>query len=139
MRRVGHAAQARDRGDEHQPPVVAFQQVADGGARAVEGGGEVGADDPVPAFARHLVERRALGDSGVHDQQVDRTIGGAGFVERRDDAPRVGHVALDHASTVLVGHGLERLDSSPQQRQFRAGDVQVSGGGGADSRTSASD
>ena len=88
MRGIGNAAKAATEATKTMRPFSLCEQVGERRLRAVERGGQVDRDDPVPALARHLVERRALGDPGIDDQHVDRAVRGAGFVECAGDASR---------------------------------------------------
>ncbi len=88
---------------------------------------------------RHLVERRALGDPGVDDQQVDRAVDRAGFVEGLGDLVRLGDVAGDGVTAELLGGLLERLHPPAEQRQLGAGGMEMRGGRGADPGPAAGD
>ena len=85
------------------------------------------------------MERGALGDPGVDDEEVDGAVDSAGFVERRGDALGIGDIALDDFAAMTIRHRLQRLDSPPKKRQLRAGFVQMGGGGGADAGASTGD
>ncbi len=137
MRRIGHSAKARDGRDEYQPAILAGEQVRKGRLRAVERGGQVGRDDPVPAFASHLRERSALGNAGIDDQHLDRPVQGARFLESIADLAGVGDVASDRRAAKLFGKGEQRLHPASENRDLGTGRMKVGRGRGADARASA--
>ncbi len=125
MRRVRHSAQARDRSDEHEPPVLAREQILDRRLRAVERGGEIDGDDPVPALAAHLVEGGALGDPGIDHQHFDRAVQRSRFLERVADLLRIGDVAADRGSGDALRHLLQGLETAAEERDPGSGRMEM--------------
>ncbi len=85
------------------------------------------------------MERRAFGDPGIDDQQVDRAVEGAGFVEGVADLLGVGDVAADRRPAQFFTDRQQRLHPPSQQRQFGARGVKLFRRSGADTRAAAGD
>src|SRR5205085_6031043 len=79
------------------------------------------------------------GDSGIDDQQVDRAVDGARFVEGLGDLVGLGNVAGHSVAAVLLRNRLERLHPPPEQRQLGAGGMEMRGGRRADPGAAAGD
>jgi hypothetical protein len=85
------------------------------------------------------VERRALGDSGIHDQHLDRAVDRPRFLERVGDLARLGDVARHGIAAEALCGLLQRLHPPPEQGDFRAGRVKVRCSRGADAGATAGD
>ena len=88
---------------------------------------------------RPAAEGGAVADAGVDDQEGDRAVGGAGFVEGAVDRVAVGNVALDGGAVDNFRRALQRIQSPAEDRDLGAGGVEMGGGGGANSCAAAGD
>ena len=71
------------------------------------------------------MERRALGDAGIDDQHLDRTVRRAGFVERAVQLFPVGDVGLDRGPADDLADEVERLRAAAEHRHLRAAGIEV--------------
>ena len=118
--------QAGDRGgvQDHAAPLA--DHLARGGLGDHEEAGRVRLDHLPETLDRHRLGRRAPGDAGVVDEDIETAVALRDLVDERFDRRRVGHVAARGADVEAGGAqlGLGRLQplgTSAGDRHRRAG------------------
>ncbi|CDZ88430.1 conserved hypothetical protein [Rhodococcus ruber] len=129
-RLTGHAD---DRAEEDHPAPAPSQHRAVGALRAPERTGEVGVDDLRELVLRHPHQQRVVGDAGVRDQNLDRSLVLFDLLERGVDGVAVGDVAADGEQPVR-GAGAAVGDGDPVAVR-----LQAAGDGEADATVATGD
>jgi hypothetical protein len=80
-------------GDEDQPPTTQPEHALGGPLGHSERAGEVGVDDLAPVRLAHPQHQGVLGDAGVGDHDLDRSVSALHLGERSLDGVGVGDVA----------------------------------------------